>query len=214
MIHHPVLELQLGNGGGVKKLLGNGVQVRAGFGAGRRHPVGVGGGIGVAEAAGIGGNGNIEPPCDLLGHLAAHDYKQIIDNLPAGCSGRIHQFVGGKGAGAGMVVDPQLHPILQRKPFIGQHPGRRHIYGDNGIAVIAAFLGQSQLAPVQERGGPMVMKQVSGLAQLPQAHTQGRCTAHGIAVGTNMGQNAKIVMFQQPCCALIPRHHGYRRADC
>ena len=38
--------------------------------------------------------------------------------------------------------------------------------------------------------------------------------ADGITVGAGVGQNAEIVMLQQPCCTLIPRHHGYRRADC
>ena len=38
----------------------DGEQIAASFQAGRRHPVGVGGGVGIAEAAGVGGYAGVE----------------------------------------------------------------------------------------------------------------------------------------------------------
>ena len=124
-----------------------------GIGTGGCHTVGVGGGIGITEAAGIGGYGNIDPPGELFGHLDAHVHQKFIDDLAAGGGSRIHQFHRGVGTGGGVMINAQGNAADIRLMGSGQQRGRGDIHTDQNVGIFRCVLGQTQQAAVQKRRG-------------------------------------------------------------
>ena len=112
ILDDPALHLQTSQRVGVEHILVDGVQITARRGAGRRHRKTVGGGIGIAETAGIRGHRRIQSLCQGLIQGHTHVHENIIDNLTAGTRIPIHQFKGGKRGGGAMVVDAQGYLIL------------------------------------------------------------------------------------------------------
>ena len=214
VFHDPVLQLQLRNGSSIKELLGDGIQVCAGFGTGSSHTISMGGGVGIAEAAGVRRDSDVEPPGNLLGHFCTHVHEKLVDDLTAGGGGSIYIFSRSKGSGGSMMVNPQRNAAEVLLMSCGEQMGRSHVHADERIRVCRCIYSQSQQAAAQERRCLHVVQNMGGLSKQAQANTQGGGRADGIAVGAGMGQNAVIVMLKQPCCTLIPRHRVHRKADC
>ena len=103
-----------------------------------------------------------------------------------------------------MVVDAKVNPAQQMLKGNGQHTGRGHINGDNGISLLCIFLGQTLIEPAEMVCDLRIAQHMGGFAHLAQTQTQGCRRAQSIAVGTAVGQDAEIVMIQQIFCALIP----------
>ena len=198
----------------IEQFLCDGIQIRAGLRAGSRHTVGVGGGVGIAEAAGVGGDGDIQPPSQFLGHFCTHFHQQFVDDLAAGGIGRIHIFFRCERGGRGMVVDAQGNAAQILLVYRRQKVGRCYVHADERIGAFRFFHGQTQQAAAQEGGSFRVIQNMGSLSQLAQTDAQSRGRTDGITVGTGMGQNAEVVVGLKPRGTLIPRHRDYRRADC
>jgi hypothetical protein len=102
------------------------------------------------------------------------------------------------------MVDPQLAFDCQGLKVPGQHIGCRHVHRHNGIAAVGEILGdvvQQPAQTIQRFGG---VQDPGLLAQLFQSQAQGSGAAQGIAVGTAVGQDGKIIMGQEKARGLSP----------
>ena len=171
---------------------------------GRRHPVGVGGGVGVDKAARVRGNGHVQGQSHLRRHLPQLPADLVYD-LPAGRPGGVHTLVGPKALKGGVVVHRQINAVKirlcgrekeapgrdvhahhkrRREPLRG--PQLRRVYG----------VGLRHLRVAQQEGR---------LAQPPQGEAQGRRTAGGVAVRAAVGEDEELVLVPQQGCGGLRR---------
>ena len=211
MFHDPALHPQLAQGVGLEKLLVQLVHPGSPLSTGRRHPEGMGGGVGKAEAAGIRAQAHI----DAVQHLRLpgrfHKLQHVIDHLGAGGAVRVHQLQVGKGGGRAVVVNAQPHPAEIPLGVVRQHPGRGHIGGDDGIVLSGLLHGKALQHPAEPAANAGIHQHMGGLAQTPQPQAQRRGAAQGIPVGADMGENHIVVMVAQESRRLNPRQalrHG------
>ena len=109
-----------------------------------------------------------------------------------------------------MVVNAQLDFAQKKLEAFRQHAGRCHVHGDDHVPCFHRFLGQTLMEPGEPGRYLGVVQHMSRFSQLPQSQAQCRSGTDGIAVGTAVGQDAKIVMGQQILCCLIPRQYLHR----
>ena len=168
MIHDPGLHPQTAQGVGLKQLLIQLVHPGTSFRALGGGAEGMRSGIGIAEAAGIGGSTHIDRFGDGLVHLHPHDLQHIPHHFGAGGACCVHQLHIREGSGAAVVVDPQGDFSQQMLEGPGQHSGRGHIRRNDGVARLHIFLGQSLMEPPEPGRHFAIVQHMGSLAQLPQ----------------------------------------------
>ena len=163
----------------------------------RRHTEGIFRGIGKTEAARIRGDGHI----DGLRHVPvgrdAQFFQHIPDQLTAAAAVGHDKAFGGIAGVAGMVVETKLRLSGKALTAHGQQAFRCQIHSHQGKTV--GLLGGQTLQTVGiPRGKLGIFPDVRLFAQTPQTETQGNGTARGIAIGSAVGQNEKIIPLFQP----------------
>ena len=209
VIHNPGLHFQPGQGIGLKQLLVQFVDPGAGLGALGRHSKGMGGGVGIAEAAGIRGQPHIYGFRDGPVRRHIHQGQYIPDDLRAGSAASVHQLPLGKGCGRAMMVNPQGNTLLPGGECLGHHAGGGGIHADQRIPSLRRVLGQARVEPGEAVGNLRIFQHMGSLSQLPQPQAQGGGGAGGVSVRAAVGQNGIVIPFQQETGSLSPRqcHH-------
>ena len=149
--------------------------------------MGLGGGVGEAEASGIGGDAGVQACRDIGGDLHSH-LGDHIDHDFAGCrSTGVQQRFVGIAVVAGMMVDAQVHVlgILLHIVAVTEQLDARHVHrhhkggGETGIE-------PADLHKIIQRRDRVAAKHGHILAQGFQRQVQRTGTSDGVAVGVLM----------------------------
>ena len=207
VLHHPSLQPQPGQGSVFKQHLVQRIHLHAGRRTGCRHQEGVVRGVGEAEAAGIRGSCHIQRRTNGFIYRQPQFHQYIKNNLCAGASLWIHQFLRGEGSGCAVMINPQGNPVPVRLKGLGQHIGCRHIHADQGHIFFRRSHRQARMQECIAGCQLRIFQDHSLLAQLSQTQAQSSSGAGGITVRLAVGQDAVIIPLRQPEGSLIPRHH-------
>ena len=171
----------------------------------RRHPVGVGGGVGVDKAPGVGGHGHIEGGGDGLVH-----HPQVLGDLPenfaAGGLVRLQAGLFCKELLGGVVVDGQVNALHIGLGIWGQQPQGGHVHAHHRVrGVLLGSLHPLQVLP-EQGGGVQAGEQPSGFAHLAQQVAQAHAAANGVPVGALVGQNEIVVVLGEKLSRFLVSH--------
>ena len=214
MIHNPGLHPQTAQGVGLKQILVQLVDPGIGPDALRRHGEGMGGGVGIAEAASVGGQSHIHRLRQIPVRLHAHFHQHVPHHLGAGSTGGVHQLRIGERSSRGVVVNPQGNVSQQIGVDVGNQLGRGHVHTDNGVSLCHGVLGQPGVQPGKPGRQIGIGQDVGGFSQHPQPPAQCSSGAQGISVRPPVGQNGIVIPLQQETGSLssVPdRHRGAPR---
>ena len=170
----------------------------------------MGGGIGKAEAAGVGGDAHIHRLRHILVHGQTQDGQHIPHKLRAGSAGAVHQFLRRVGSTGAVMVDLQRHTVRHRRKSPGQHILSRHIHSHYGIRGMGQLLGQTLQQEIAAARAFRRQQDMGSLAQCPQTSAQHRGGTQGIPIGPLVGKNTVGVMGQQKPCRLSSRQILHR----
>ena len=154
----------------------------------------MGGGVGVAEAAGVGGGAHVHGLGGFFIHPAAQQGQQVIDDLGAAGAGGVHQLQVGEAGGAAVVIDAQPHPAQQKLKFLGQNAGGGHIHADDAVALLGGGDGEALMEPPEPGADPGIFQHMGGFAQAAQPQAQRRRGADGVPVGAGVGEDDIVVI--------------------
>ena len=196
--HHPGFQLQAAAGLDLKELAVDGCNLCTQAHAGSRRLEGLGGGIGEAEAAGVGGDGDVNRLGHFRGDLHAHGRQYLVDELAAPGAGGVEQGVGGIEGVAGVVVDAQLERARKALPALGQEGFGGHIHGHHGGVLRPVGAEQPFHAGQVPAGKLGIFPDPGVLAQASKPQTQRNGAAGGVAVGADVGEDQKVIPCPEP----------------
>ena len=147
----------------------------------------MGGGVGVAEAAGVRGGAHIDGLGNAFVQGAVHQGQHIIHDLRAAGADGVHQFKIREAGGAAVVVDAELNPPQQRLESLLEDARRGHVHAQYAVGVRRRVGGEPLMEPPEPGADLFVFQHVSGFAQLPQSQAEGGGGADGVPVGTGVG---------------------------
>lgn len=153
----------------------------------RRHPVGVRVGVGVLEAAGVGGQAGIQ----AFGHTAVQrgfqepDYREYQHS--GGRSARVQQQKAGIGGVGAVVIDAQIYVFRPAAPQGAQQPDVGHIHRTDKGGLKGGRRHPCRHIVVFLRNGVRALHP-NGFAKGLESAAQGIGGAQRIPVGILMGQ--------------------------
>ena len=169
-------------------------------------PMGLRGGVGVNETAGVGGNGHIQEHGNLRGEGDRHGLEDPVEQLSAGGAAGVHTGFPAVSLVGAVVVDHQVDPVLVGPGAVREHAQGCHIHRHN-------MLGQKPRRgqdPLQIGGektvGVLVGQDPGGFSQLPERQAQGAGTADGVPIGPAVGEDQHLIQCRQPAGGLVVCH--------
>ena len=214
--HHPVAVVQLhvrhhaGLHGQPRLALGaeqhliHRANVDACFQQLRRDAVGVRRGVGVDEAARVGGNGHIQQQGDG-GRYRRQLPDDAVNDLAAGGGIRVQARLRCEKLLRAVVVDGQLNAAGISGGVVRQQVQRRDVGGHDVLRHEALRCPVGLGVGGVGVGDLRVIEEIRGFAHIPQSLTQRGGRADGVAVGAHMGQQQHVVHLPQPRRRLLHR---------
>lgn len=135
--------------------------------------MGLRGGVGVNETAGVGGNGHIQEHGNFRGEGDRHGLEDPVEQLSAGGAAGVHTGLSTVSLVGAVVVDHQVDPVLVGPGAVREHAQGCHIHRHNMLGQ-KPRRGQDTLQIGGEKTvGVLVGQDPGGFSQLPERQAQG-----------------------------------------
>ena len=159
-------------------------------------------GVGIDEAPAVCGHRHIQRHGYLRRDVRqpAHD---LIHDLAAGGGLRVQARPFREELLGAVVVDGQADVVFIRHRVLRQQIGRGDVHRHHALRHIALRRPQGRGVRLVGAGDLRIGQQIRSLAHAPQGAAQGGGAAHGVAVGTDVGQYQHLVQRPQEVCRLL-----------